>query len=408
MRRPALLPLTVLLSSGLLYGQRDTDVTQWRGASRDGVVAAIDAPPTWPDTLTRTWVREIGTGYATPLVVGNRVYQFSRIGDDETMSALDADSGAIVWQSGYPARFTMNSATAQHGPGPKSTPVFERGRLYSIGMTGTVTAWDGETGSRIWQKPDTGPDMLYTTHAFSPLVDGGLVVFHVGGNDNGALTAYELATGMVRWTWTGDGPGYASPVIGTFEGVRQLIVPTQTKIVGVDMTTGALLWQRPLVHQFVSNAITPIVRGQSVIVAGTGPLFAFTVARRGTQWSTEQIWENTDLPLRFTTPVMSGRLLFGLSGRNAGQYYAIDSTSGKALWTSDGRQATHASVARAGDLLFSLEDDGELLVIRSSETRFEPIKRYKVADTATWAQPAISGNRVFVKAVTSLAQWTWK
>jgi outer membrane protein assembly factor BamB len=160
-------------------------------------------------------------------------------------------------------------------------------------------------------------------------------------------------------------------------------------------------------HQFVSNSITPIVSGQTVIVAGTGPLFAFAVARRAGQWTTEQIWENTEVPLRFTTPVVAGDVLYGLSGRNAGQYYAMDARTGKTLWTSDGRQAAHASMARAGDLLFSLESDGELVIARNNQTAFEPVRRYKVSSTETWAQPAISGNRVFVKDVTSLTLWSW-
>jgi outer membrane protein assembly factor BamB len=403
-----ILTVALLAMTSLGEAQRPSaDVTQWRGAARDGIITGLTTPKAWPETLTERWRAEIGTGYATPLVVGDRVYQFSRIGDNETMTALDAASGKVVWQAGYPATFTMNPATKQHGPGPKSTPVFFNGRLYSIGMTGTVTAWDAASGKQVWQKIGTGPEMLYTTHAFSPLVDGGHVIFHVGGNDKGALTAFDLNTGTVRWSWTGDGPGYASPMLATFDGVRQIVTPTQVKIVGVDAATGTLLWARPMIHQFVSNSITPIVSGQTVIVAGTGPLFAFAVARRAGQWSTEQIWENTELPLRYTTPVVAGEMLFGLSGRNAGQYYAMDAKTGKTLWTSDGRQATHASVARSGDLLFSLESDGELVVARSNQTGFEPVRRYKVSATETWAQPAISGNRVFVKDVTSLTLWSW-
>jgi outer membrane protein assembly factor BamB len=398
--------LAALTSSG--QAQRpSSDVTQWRGPARDGIVAGLTAPPTWPEALTEKWKVEIGTGYATPLVVGNRVYEFSRIGENETMTALDAASGKIVWQIGYAASFTMNPAAKQHGPGPKSTPIFFNGRLYSIGMTGTVTAWDAASGKQVWQKPGAGPEMLYTSHAFSPLVDAGHVIFHLGGNDKGALTAFDLNTGSVVWSWTGDGPGYASPVVATLDGIRQIVTPTQKKIVGVDAATGALLWERPLIHQFVSNSITPIVSGQTVIVAGTGPLFAFTVARRAGQWTTDQIWENAELPLRYTTPVASGDMLFGFSGRNSGQYYAMDAKTGKTLWTSEGRQAPHASLARADDLLFSLESDGELVIARNSQTAFQLLKRYKVSNDETWAQPAISGNRVFVKDVTSLALWSW-
>jgi outer membrane protein assembly factor BamB len=408
MRRVLLLAVALFGLTSIGEAQRPSaDVTQWRGAARDGVVTGLTAPQTWPETLNQRWRVEIGTGYATPLIVGDSVYQFSRIGDNETMTALDAASGKILWQAGYPATFTMNPATKQHGPGPKSTPIFFNGRLYSIGMTGTVTAWDAASGKQVWQKPGTGPEMLYTTHAFSPLIDGGHVIFHVGGNDKGALTAFDLNTGTVRWSWTGDGPGYASPMVATFDGVRQVITPTQVKIVGIDAATGTLLWERAMVHQFVSNSITPIVSGQTVIVAGTGPLFAFAVARRAGQWTTEQIWENTDVPLRFTTPVAAGDVLYGFSGRNAGQYYALDARSGKTLWTSDGRQAAHASMARANDLLFSLESDGELVIARNSQTAFEIVRRYKVSANETWAQPAISGNRVFVKDVTGLTLWSW-
>ena len=85
----------------------------------------------------------------------------------------------------------------------------------------------------------------------------------------------------------------------------------------------------------------------------------------------------------------------------------MDAKTGKTLWTSDGRQAPHASIARSGDLLFSLESDGELVVARNSQTAFEPLRKYKVSANETWAQPAISGNRVFVKDVTALTLWTW-
>jgi outer membrane protein assembly factor BamB len=399
--------VVVLASASLGQAQRaSADVTQWRGTNRDGAVQGFTAPQAWPETLVKRWTVEVGTGYATPLVVGNRVFVFSRLGENETMTALDGDSGKVVWQQSYPAPFAMNPATKAHGPGPKSTPVYFNGRLYSIGMTGVVTAWDAASGKQVWQKPGTGVAMEYTSHSFSPLVEAGRVIFHVGGKDKGALTAFDLTTGDVRWSWAGDGPGYASPIVADLSGTRQIIVPTQAKLVSVDAATGTLLWERPLVHQFSSNAITPIVYGEAIIVAGTGPLMEIAVARRGPQWTTEQVWENTELPLRFTTAVLAGDTLFGMSGRNAGQYYAMDARSGKALWTSEGRQAAHASIAHSGDLVLSLESDGELLVLRKSATAFEPLRRYKVAETETWAQPAFSGNRILVKDVTSLTLWT--
>ena len=387
--------------------QAATDVTQWRGPNRDGVVTGFTAPATWPESLTQRWKIDIGLGYATPLVVGNRLFVFSRQGGDEVMSAVDAASGKVLWRTAYPAPFEMNSAAKQHGPGPKSTPVFSNGRLYAIGMTGTVTAYDAASGKQIWQKPGSAPVPMYTTHAFSPVIDGGLVIFHVGGHDKGALTAFDVNTGAVKWTWAGDGPGYGSPIVGEFGGVRQVVTITQAKVVGVDAATGALLWERPFASSNFTNSITPVRYGQSVIIWNNiGSLTALNIARRNNQWVAEPAWESPDLPARLSNAVLDGDVMFGLTSRNMGQYFAFDVKTGKTLWTSDGRQAGNIALARAGSVLFSLENDGELVVLSTNRTAFQLLRRYKVADAETWAQPAISGNRIFVKDVSTLALWT--
>ena len=408
----ALIAILVLSSSivGLQAQQRAasaTDWPQWRGPSRDGAAPAPTDPKAWPEQLTQKWKVDVGLGYATPLVIGNRIYQFARQGEREVMSAIDADSGKILWQTGHAAPFTMHSATTPHGPGPKSTPVYSNGRLYSIGMTGIVTAYDAASGKQLWQKPGSTTVPMYTTHAFSPIVDRGLVIFHLGGHNEGALTALDANTGDVKWTWKGDGPGYGSPIVADIGGTRQIITITQGKLVGVDAATGMLLWERPYAIANFTNSVTPVMFGQTLIVSGNGgPTTALSIAKKGTEWVTETVWENADVPLRMSDAVIAGDVLFGMTTRNSGQYFAVDAKTGKTLWTSEGRQGGHAAIARAGDLLFSLEEDGELVVARNSKTAFEPLHRYKVADSATWTQAAYSGNRVFVKDVSSLSLWT--
>ena len=390
--------------------QAASDVTQWRGAGRDGVVTGFTAPAAWPEMLTQRWKIDVGTGYATPLVVGNRIYMFSRQGDDEVMSAIDSASGKVLWRTAYAAPFEMNSAAKAHGPGPKSTPVFSNGRLFSIGMTGAVTAYDAASGKQLWQKPGSLPVPTYTTHAFSPVIEGGLVIFHVGGHDKGALTAFDVNTGAAKWSWNGDGPGYGSPIIADFGGVRQLVTITQAKLVGVDVATGALLWERPFASSNFTNSITPLRSGQSVVVwNNNGPMRAVTIARRDNKWVAEEAWTSDDPPNRLSNTVLDGDVMFGITQRNMGQYYAVDMKTGKTLWASEGRQAANVALARAGDIIFSMENDGELVIFRASRAGFEPVKRYRVAPEemySTWAQPAISGNRIFVKDASTLALWT--
>jgi outer membrane protein assembly factor BamB len=406
-RVSAVLIVLAILASPIEAQRASADWTQWRGPNRDGVAPAPADPAAWPAQLTQKWKVEVGLGYATPLVVGTRIYQFARKGEREVMMALDADSGKVLWETGHAAPFTMMSATVQHGPGPKSTPVFFNGRLYAIGMTGIVTAYDAASGKQLWQKPGSPVVPMFTTHSFSPIVEGGSVIFHLGGHDEGAITAFDLTTGDVKWTWRGDGPGYGSPVIAEFGGTRQLVTITQAKLVGLDVASGALLWERPFVSPNFTNSNTPVVTGDLLIVSSNGPpTSAYRVSRKGTQWVVETAWENADVPMRLSDAVLAGDTVFGLSTRNSGQYFAVDVKSGKTLWTSDGRQAAHAAIARSGDLLFSLEEDGELVVARHSRTAFEPLHRYKVSDAATWAQASFSGNRVFVKDVSTLALWT--
>src|SRR5262249_16237974 len=155
----------------------------------------------------------------------------------------DADAAKPIWKTSYAAPFNVNSAAARHEKGPKSTPTFANGRLYALGMTGIVTAFDAVTGRQIWQKPAT-PTPLYHT-AMAPLVDRGLVILHGGGHDRGALTAFDAASGAVKWSWNGDGPSYGSPMVADFDGTRQVIVLTQDNLVGVSATSGELLWKRP-------------------------------------------------------------------------------------------------------------------------------------------------------------------
>jgi outer membrane protein assembly factor BamB len=394
--------------TAVIAGQnRSADYTQWRGPNRDGAAASFSAPTAWPERLTQKWKVPVGLGYATPLLVGNRIYLFSRQGDNEVMSALDPENGKVIWQTGYPATFTMHSAAVKHGQGPKSTPVFSNGKLYSIGMTGIVTAFDAASGKQLWQKPGSSIVPMFTSHAFSPLVDRGLVIFHVGGHNQGALTAFDMNTGDVKWSWSGDGPGYGSPIVAELGGTRQLVTITQGKLVSIEPATGMVLWERPFVSSNFTNAVTPVVYGQTLIVSGNGgPTMALSVKKLNNQWSTESVWENADVPYRLSNSVLVGDVLFGLSSKNSGQYFSVDAKTGKTLWTSEPRQAGNAAIVRAGDVVLSLQDDGQLVVFRSSSTAFEPVRRYMAAESETWTQPTVSGNRIFVKDVSNLTLWT--
>src|SRR4029077_19712733 len=125
---------------------------QWRGPHRDGALSAGDAPASWPEHLQVRWKVTVGEGHASPILARGRIFVFTRQQGNEIASSIDPVSGKVIWQQSYPAPFKMHPAAVQHGEGPKSTPVFHDGKLFTFGISGILTCWDGDTGAARWRK----------------------------------------------------------------------------------------------------------------------------------------------------------------------------------------------------------------------------------------------------------------
>ena len=348
------------------------DYTQWRGQQRDGSASAFAAPKIWPDQLTLKWKIEVGEGYATPLVVGNTVYVFSRRAGDEVMAAFDAATGKVMWQSKYAAPYNIGAPTKAHGSGPKATPLFHQGKLYTLGITGIVSAFDATRGNLLWQKPAPADPPFFGT-ASSPVAEKDLVIFNPGSY--GPLTAFDASTGDIKWTAKGDGM-YSSPMIVELAGVRQVVSMGQQNIMGVAATDGTLLWQYPWMGEGGGmQIITPLLYDGTIIVTSYHcGVTALRPIKRDGKWAVDVVWETKDVSMYMSNPVLIGGNLFGLSEKASGQFFGLDAKTGKTLWLGKPREATNTAVVKAGDLLFLLNDNAELMVARNSVTGFELLK----------------------------------
>jgi outer membrane protein assembly factor BamB len=381
-----------------------SDWPQWRGPTRDGSIAAA-LPGQWPNALTKRWETPVGIGHASPVVSGNRVVAIAREGDQEIVRALDLSSGKEIWRAAYAAPYTVHPAAQAHGPGPKSTPAIAGGRVFTFGIGGVLSAFDLASGRLIWRVPAPGVLPQYGT-ATSPLVDGSSVIAHLGGDENGALTSFDAATGKPRWQWTGDGPGYGSPIIATFGGVRQVIAQTQKFLIGLNASNGALLWQLPFRTDFDQNTITPIVFQDLLINAGIDePVTAIRPKLDGGRWIAETVWTNLQTPMFMSSPVVIDGTIYGLTQRSKGQFVAIDATSGKTLWNTRGREGENASILGSRSWLLASTTDGNLVVARANPHKYEEVRRYQIAQSALWAHPAITGSAIIVKDVDKVICW---
>jgi outer membrane protein assembly factor BamB len=269
--RPASIAIVLFLS----VPASAADWPQRRGPNRDGVVHGVAVPAKWPKTLKEEWKVDVGQCVSSPVVVGRSVYLLTRkmskgpdptvggdfiLNGDETVLCLDLASGNEKWHSNYSAPFRLGGPA--HGyEGPRSTPAVADGRIFSFGIGGILSCLNAKTGELHWRK-DFVKEYSATAPgwgtAASPLVDRGLCIVHVGGPDKGALTAFDAATGDVKWSCDGDGPAYASPILVDLAGERQVVTLTINNFVGVSATTGKLLWKVPCHEIHSEHCLTPV------------------------------------------------------------------------------------------------------------------------------------------------------
>jgi outer membrane protein assembly factor BamB len=398
-----LLGATVLIAVTVVAG----DWPQWRGPNRDGLVADATIPATWPKVLKEGWKVTVGVGHSSPVMSNGKIYVFARQGEEETLLCLDATTGKELWRSSQPIAYEMNPAATGHGKGPKSTPVVSNGNVYTFGISGVLSCHDAKTGKVKWRKEfakdykATSP--LYGT-AMSPLVLDGLLIAHVGGQDSGALTAFDGETGSVKWTNNVDGPAYASPIAVNLAGVKQIVTSMQKQIVGVDAASGKLLWKLPAKSQYDTNSVTAVVYKDTLVLSREEQgLIAIRLSKQGAEVAPQEIWTNKDVMLYMNTPVLQANQLFAMSVRNKGQLVSIDADTGKTVWQSPGRMGENAAILNlAGKAIVALTNDAKLYVLSPAAKEFMPVAQYTVADSPTWAHPLITGNRIYIKDETSL------
>jgi len=382
------------------------DWPQWRGADRDGKASDFAAPPQWPAQLTKKWETTVGQGDATPALVGDRLYAFTRQGGDEVTLCLNASNGKELWRDQYAAQ-EVTGAAGRH-PGPRSSPAVAEDKVVTLGVGGVLSCLNATTGKVLWRKDPFPKVVPRFFTSMSPIVVDGMAIAHLGGQGNGAIIAYDLDSGDEKWRWGGEGPEYASPVLLTVGGTQQIVTLAEKSIVGIAAVDGKLLWQRPfLPERRAYNAATPIVDGETVIYTGAGRgTYAVKIEKQGGGFVAKELWHNADLAVQYNTPVLKDGKLYGLSSDN--KFFCIDAKTGHAAWTDDAQHGSRGfgTIVDAGSCLLGLANDSELVVFKPDGSQCNEVAKYKVSETPTYAFPVPSGDSIFVKDEQTVAKWT--
>jgi len=412
MLRSLLVILVVLVSLNTVSTSVAEDFWPgWLGPERNGWVKGFTPPARWPAELKKGWQRDVGIGYGSPLVSGGRVYVHARQGEQEVAWCLDLKTGAVIWREAYPAPFKIGGGGEYHGKGPKSSPLLADGRLFTMSISGVLSAWDAASGKLLWRRDydqQFTKSHPYWGAATSPIVDGKHLIVHFGTDEQGALVALDVASGKEAWNLDKDAPSYSSPLLVEIEGVRQVVEWNHRALVGVDSTSGRPLWEYPFPHVGSDqNMPTPVFHNGHILLGGENRgIHSLQPRLNGDTWTVKEDWHQEKLALDMSTAVINGDLLYGFSHYDSGRLFCLDPRSGEILWQGPPRTGRNVMFLSIPGYIVALIDSGELQIVAASGSGYKKVASYRVAEGGTWAPPVLLKEGVLVKDIKTLTMWS--
>jgi outer membrane protein assembly factor BamB len=403
-----LLTASVFLLSISLLASQAQDWPQWRGINRDGKVTGFKAPQTWPQQLNQTWKVSVGFGDATPALVNNKLFVFTRQGDNELLQCLDAATGKQLWQSaGYPA-VTVSGPPASH-PGPRSSVAVSEGKVVTLGVGGNIACFDAANGKLIWKNEDFKGAVPQFFTGMSPLISSGICYAHLGGPQTGQFVAFDLSTGAIKWKVEGESPAYGSPVLMTIDGSKQIVFQAQTKLISFNLSDGKQLWEfaTPVGTGRVQNATSPVIDQNKIYYTGlSNGVNAIEIKKEGDSFAVNKLWTNPDFSTGFSTPLLKDGFLYGLSNRS--RLFCINASTGQTAWTDETPLQNFGSIVDAGSVIIALTSNSNFVVLKPDGQKYNQVALIKLAESSIYAHPILSGNRIYIKDNESLTLFTIK
>ncbi|HEY7156090.1 MAG TPA: PQQ-binding-like beta-propeller repeat protein [Gemmataceae bacterium] len=405
-----LTPVCVLILCGLTASSRADDWPQWRGPQRTGLSKETDLLKEWPKGGPKLlWEqKDIGGGYSTPAVVGERIYLMANRDGKEYALALAVKDGSEIWSS------VVGKVGRNEGPqypGTRSTPTVEGDRLYVLGSDGDLACLEKDHGKVLWSKnlkkafEGTPGAWAYSE---SVLIDGDKLICTPGGK-KATMVALRKKDGETVWESAiprGDAAGYASTIAVDVGGTRQYVQFVGGGLVGVDAKTGKFLWRYDKTKDPAANIPTPVFHDGCVFTStsrnGTG-LNRIKVSEGAV--SSEQVYFNTTKLNSIGGVVRVGDYVYGTDAR--GELICLNFKTGEAKWR-------HASVG-AGALCyadgmlyvrgqggsgFGKESPVRVVLVEATSDGYKEKGRFEQpdhGDRPAWPHPVVANGRLYLR-----------
>jgi outer membrane protein assembly factor BamB len=375
--------------------------TDFRGPLRDGEYVERALLTTWPSAgLQPIWKQPVGGGYASFVIANGRAFTIEQRGPREVVAAYHVPTGRELWTDGWDGEFRESMG----GDGPRATPTWADGVVYALGAEGELRALEEASGRLVWRTnilTDSGARNLDWGMSASPLVVGETLIVLPGGRDGQSVAAYDRTTGRRVWSALDDQQAYASPMLATLDGVRQLLVVSATRLMGLVPEDGTLLWDYAFPTYNGINAAQPLVVGGNRVFLsasyGAGAAMLEVVKGAG-GFAVREVWRNNRMKNRFSTSVLRDGVIYGL---DESILAAVDAETGELEWK--GGRYGYGQILLAGDNLIVLTEDGDLALVRATPDRHEEITRFPVLEGKTWNVPALADGYLLVRNLAEMA-----
>ncbi|MCC6795313.1 MAG: PQQ-like beta-propeller repeat protein [Candidatus Hydrogenedentes bacterium] len=372
------------------------DWPAFRGPARDGVLRGVAINTDWnANPPKERWRKRVGLGFSSYAAIGNYLFTQEQRKDDEVVVCYEADTGNEVWINSLPVRF--DEAV---GSGPRATPTFEDGKLYTQGALGHLQCLDAATGSTIWKADiaaDTEAGLPQWGFASSPLVTDKHVITFTGGKGDKAVIAYDKATGTKAWCGGATAPGYSSAHLATIQNVPQVVVTSGYGVQAFDPATGAILWGNEWKTNMNPRVVQPMVVdfGRGILVGtaeGKGTRY-LQIAQSDSGWSATEKWTTRQFRPYFNDYVQHKGYCYGFDGD---VLTCIDWATGYRRWKGP-HFGGQLLLIENSDALIVLSEKGEVVLVKTNPSIYEEVAKFKAIEGKTWNHPVVANGKLFVR-----------
>ncbi|HZL34616.1 MAG TPA: PQQ-binding-like beta-propeller repeat protein [Tepidisphaeraceae bacterium] len=375
---------------------------KWLGPDGTGISTEKIADH-WPkDGPKKLWTQKVGLGFSSVVALDGKVYMFAMQGRGDTLTALDAQTGKVLWTQSYPVthkatKITDNALDRDTGlPLPEATPSIDGQRIYTYGGGGDLVCRDLADGKEAWRLnvlDATNAQILDWNEGSSPLVSGDLVYVQ-GGKGSAVAVAVNKSDGKLAWKAQAGLGGYAAPILADVDGTPQIIIFGGNTLFGLNPMTGKTIWTQPWKTQYDVNAATPIFHDKHLFVTssyGSG-CGMFTLSPTGAK----KDWKNKEISSKFQSCILDNGRLYGNS---SGRLKCLAWPSGKQIWSSSNIDLNEGgSFIIDASQLIALSEKGQLSLVHLQASGPKVVAEVNVFDyNQVWSAPVIYQGKLYVK-----------